>query len=107
MPAPAVWGAAFGLGLQFYINAVRKLPLLRNPWQHAVAMGAGAAFGSWLVEFEAQQERELAGAALSDYIDVHFVCRESQFVRHLHPLSPAHVAEMLQKRASANSRSSL
>ena len=61
MPSPAVWGALLGLGVQLYTNAVRKLPLTRNPWEHAIAMGAGAAFGTWLVKFEAETEQELAG----------------------------------------------
>lgn len=45
--------------MQLYCNAIMKLPLMRNPWQHAVAMGAGAAFAGWLVEFEKQQAEEL------------------------------------------------
>lgn len=59
MPSPAVIGAVAGLGVQLYVNAVRKLPLLRNPWHHAIAISAGAAFGSWIVKFEEQTEKEL------------------------------------------------
>lgn len=53
-------GAGLGLFVQLYSNAVMKLPLMRNPWQHVVAMGAGAAFTTWLVKFEKEQEEELA-----------------------------------------------
>lgn len=61
MPSPVVIGAGLGLAVQLYCNALMKLPLMRNPWQHAIAMGAGAAFAGWLVKFEEQTEKELAG----------------------------------------------
>lgn len=61
MPSATVVGAVLGLGVQLYTNAVRKLPLMRSPWQHAIAATAGGAFGSWLVTFEAKTEKELAG----------------------------------------------
>ncbi len=65
MPAtPTLIGAGLGLFVQLYCNALMKLPLMRNPWQHAVAMGAGAAFAGWLVEFEKEQEKELGGESL-------------------------------------------
>jgi hypothetical protein len=62
MPSPAAYGAALGLGVQLYSNAVRKLPLTRSPWLHVAWMGAGAAFGTWLVQFEHDTEKEVAGA---------------------------------------------
>ena len=40
-----VFGAMLGLGVQFYSNAVRKLPLMRNPWEHAIALGLGGVAG--------------------------------------------------------------
>ena len=40
-----VFGAMLGLGVQFYSNAVRKLPLMRNPWEHAIALGVGGFAG--------------------------------------------------------------
>ena len=40
-----VFGAMLGLGVQFYSNAVRKLPLMRNPWEHAIALGVGGVAG--------------------------------------------------------------
>ena len=40
-----VFGAILGLGVQFYSNAVRKLPLMRNPWEHAIALGLGGFAG--------------------------------------------------------------
>eukprot|EP00591_Stephanopyxis_turris_P006015 CAMPEP_0195517814 /NCGR_PEP_ID=MMETSP0794_2-20130614/11748_1 /TAXON_ID=515487 /ORGANISM="Stephanopyxis turris, Strain CCMP 815" /LENGTH=76 /DNA_ID=CAMNT_0040646687 /DNA_START=65 /DNA_END=295 /DNA_ORIENTATION=+ len=42
----AFGGAAMGVGLQLYSNAVRKLPLLRSPWMHAAFLGTGAYLGS-------------------------------------------------------------
>eukprot|EP00227_Mantoniella_beaufortii_P008430 CAMPEP_0197590300 /NCGR_PEP_ID=MMETSP1326-20131121/10934_1 /TAXON_ID=1155430 /ORGANISM="Genus nov. species nov., Strain RCC2288" /LENGTH=83 /DNA_ID=CAMNT_0043155319 /DNA_START=98 /DNA_END=349 /DNA_ORIENTATION=+ len=45
-------GAGFGFGMQLYINALRKFPLLRNPWEHVFWTGAGVAFANWNVEFE-------------------------------------------------------
>jgi len=52
-----------GLGVQFYVNAVRKLPLMQNPWEHAIAAGAGAALGAWVVDFEKRTEKELTGTS--------------------------------------------
>ena len=61
MVSAAITGAFLGLGVQLYVNAIRKLPMFRNPWQHAIAAGAGAGFTTWLVEYEARTEKEVAG----------------------------------------------
>lgn len=47
-------GAAFGLSCQLYSNAVRKLPLMRHPWEHLVGIGLGAWAGNALVKWEEQ-----------------------------------------------------
>jgi hypothetical protein len=60
VPVPLV-GAALGVGVQVYVNAVRKLPLMRNPWLHVLCGSAGYGFGSWLVEFEAKTHKDLTG----------------------------------------------
>ncbi|KAK9809155.1 hypothetical protein WJX72_010341 [[Myrmecia] bisecta] len=52
MVSGTVAGALFGLGVQLYSNALRKVPLMRNPWEHVIAIGVGAGFGTWLVDFE-------------------------------------------------------
>ena len=62
MPSTVLVGSLLGFGVQVYTNAVRKLPLLRSPWQHAIAAGVGAAFTTWLVRFEEQTAQELSGA---------------------------------------------
>lgn len=54
-----VFGAVVGLGVQFYSNAVRKYPLMRNPWGHLIALGAGAYCGSWVDDFEARTEKDI------------------------------------------------
>ncbi len=62
MPASApLMGAVLGVGVQLYVNAVRKMPLMREPWMHLLWAGAGASFGAWLVDFEARTEKDLAG----------------------------------------------
>ncbi len=55
----AAIGSLLGLGVQLYANAVRKLPLMRNPWEHAIAIGLGGYAGKWLVEFEERTALEL------------------------------------------------
>lgn len=50
-----------GFSVQLYVNAVRKMPLMRNPWEHAIWAGAGAAVGSWIVSLEKETEKELTG----------------------------------------------
>lgn len=64
MPAVSapVFGAVLGVGVQLYVNAVRKYPLMRTPWMHVAWAGAGAAFGTWLVDFEERTEKDLTGA---------------------------------------------
>lgn len=60
MPAAVIGGLA-GLGIQLYVNTIRKLPLLRNPWEHVILVGAGAAFGNWLVDFEERTAEDVRG----------------------------------------------
>ena len=66
MATATVVGGVLGLGVPLYVNAVRKMPLWRNPWEHVLWTGAGAAFGGWLVEFEKKTEKELAGEPAGD-----------------------------------------
>ena len=61
MATPTVLGAVLGFGVQIYANAVRKIPLMQSPWQHAVAAGLGAGFGTWLVDFEERTKKDLDG----------------------------------------------
>jgi len=68
MPSATAIGAVLGFGVQIYANAVRKVPLMQGPWQHAIAAGAGAAFGAWLVDFEARTEKDLQGMLIAAYI---------------------------------------
>lgn len=63
--APLV-GALLGVGVQLYVNGVRKLPLMRDPWLHVLWAGAGASFGTWLVSFEERTEKDLAGEEMRD-----------------------------------------
>ena len=59
----AVIGGLMGLGVQLYVNTVRKLPLFRNPWEHVLLVGAGAAFGNWIVDFEERTAEDVRGEA--------------------------------------------
>lgn len=52
-----------GLSVQLYVNAVRKLPLLRNPWEHVVCIGLGAYGGCWLKDFEERTTKDVEGEA--------------------------------------------
>ncbi|ACO67185.1 hypothetical protein MICPUN_109457 [Micromonas commoda] len=53
-------GASLGFGMQLYINALRKLPLLRNPWEHVFWTGVGAAAANMNAEWEAKLRKEVA-----------------------------------------------
>ncbi|KAJ9709423.1 hypothetical protein PVL29_001073 [Vitis rotundifolia] len=60
MPLSAtVVGAVLGLSVQLHSNALRKLPLMRHPWEHVLAIGIGAVFGNQLVKWEAKVEEDL------------------------------------------------
>ncbi|CAM8933003.1 unnamed protein product [Rhodiola kirilowii] len=52
-------GALLGLGTQMYSNALRKLPYMRHPWEHAVGMGLGVVFVSQLVKWDEQLKVDL------------------------------------------------
>lgn len=72
MPSATLVGAGLGLAAQLYCNALMKLPLMRSPWQHLIAMGAGAAFAAGVVQVEANAEKELAGGCASEVDACHF-----------------------------------
>ena len=59
MPSATLVGGVLGLGIPLYANALRKMPLWRNPWEHVAWVAAGAAFGSWLVKWERETEKDL------------------------------------------------
>jgi hypothetical protein len=52
MVAATALGAFAGLFVATYMNAVRKLPIFRQPWEHALMMGAGAYGFNQLEAFE-------------------------------------------------------
>ncbi|CAM8924508.1 unnamed protein product [Rhodiola kirilowii] len=52
-------GALLGLGTQMYSNALRKLPYMRHPWEHAVGMGLGVVFVTQLVKWDEQLKVDL------------------------------------------------
>ena len=57
-------GAIVGFGVHTYTNAVRRLPLMHEPWKHLIAIGIGGAAGvrltqlreEYLVEFRREME---------------------------------------------------
>lgn len=52
-------GALMGLSCQFYSNGVRKLPLMRHPWEHLLAIGLGAGFGNAVASWEVRLQEDL------------------------------------------------
>eukprot|EP00850_Spirogloea_muscicola_P022041 SM000273S10251 [mRNA] locus=s273:107491:107945:- [translate_table: standard] len=54
-----VAGAVLGLAVQLYSNAVRKLPLMRHPWEHVVGMVVGSAAANALVAWEERAQVDL------------------------------------------------
>ena len=59
MVSGAFFGGCIGLGINMYSNALRKVPLMRQPWEHVIATGLGAWAGNQLVEFENRTAKEL------------------------------------------------
>ncbi|GMH33410.1 hypothetical protein BSKO_01244 [Bryopsis sp. KO-2023] len=59
MPTPAIFGALVGVTLQIYANAVRKVPVWRSPWEHAIWGGLGAAAFSYGAQKKADLEVEV------------------------------------------------
>lgn len=48
-----------GAGLAVYSNAVRKLPLMRQPWEHVIYFGVGAFIGSRIEGFKESKRKQL------------------------------------------------
>lgn len=63
MATATLIGGLLGLSGQLYCNAIRKLPLMRNPWEHVIAIGIGAAFGDWVVRYEEATAADVRGEA--------------------------------------------
>jgi len=61
MVSGALFGACIGLGINLYSNALRKAPLMRQPWEHVIAIGGGAWVGNKIVEYENRTAKELEG----------------------------------------------
>ncbi|KMZ65226.1 hypothetical protein ZOSMA_32G00120 [Zostera marina] len=52
-------GAVLGFTTQMYSNALRKLPLMRHPWEHVLGMGLGAVFVNQLVSWNEKLHEDL------------------------------------------------
>eukprot|EP00204_Picochlorum_oklahomense_P005031 CAMPEP_0118804018 /NCGR_PEP_ID=MMETSP1161-20130426/20613_1 /TAXON_ID=249345 /ORGANISM="Picochlorum oklahomensis, Strain CCMP2329" /LENGTH=73 /DNA_ID=CAMNT_0006732663 /DNA_START=47 /DNA_END=268 /DNA_ORIENTATION=- len=52
-------GAVTGLAVQLYSNGIRRLPLMKNPWEHLIAVGIGGAIGVKYTEWENNQREDL------------------------------------------------
>ncbi|XP_073272170.1 uncharacterized protein [Primulina huaijiensis] len=52
-------GALLGLGTQMYSNALRKLPYMRQPWEHVLGMGIGAVLANQMVKWDAKSQEDL------------------------------------------------
>ncbi|KAK9820798.1 hypothetical protein WJX74_004980 [Apatococcus lobatus] len=52
MVSGVLLGGLLGLTVQLYSNAVRKLPLMRHPWEHVLWTAGGAWGGNAVVEWE-------------------------------------------------------
>ena len=61
MVSGAFFGGCIGLAINMYSNALRKVPLMRQPWEHLIAIGGGAWAGKQLVEYENRTAKELEG----------------------------------------------
>jgi len=59
MPSGYTVGAIFGFVTVLYSNGVRKVPLMREPWEHFIAAGIGAWCGNALVEYVERTERDI------------------------------------------------
>lgn len=45
--------------LRAMLLQLRKVPMLRDPWEHAIFIGLGAYCGDWLVKYEERTAREV------------------------------------------------
>lgn len=50
---------ALGLSTQLLSNGMRKLPLMRHPWEHVIGMGLGALFTNKLIQWEEKLQEDL------------------------------------------------
>ena len=53
-------GASCRIAVQLYSNAVRKLPLMRHPWEHVLLAGIGGYAGYKFTQWRRDQRNELS-----------------------------------------------
>ncbi|KAK9843709.1 hypothetical protein WJX81_003247 [Elliptochloris bilobata] len=58
MPGAFV-GAIAGFAVVLYSNGLRKVPLMREPWEHFIGAGIGAWLGNELVKYVERTEKEI------------------------------------------------
>ncbi|KAF3615739.1 putative transcription factor MYB86-like [Capsicum annuum] len=60
MPLTATMvGAILGFGTQVYSNALRKLPIMRHPWEHLLGIGIGVVAVNQFVKWEVKCNEDL------------------------------------------------
>mmetsp|Transcript_18035 Transcript_18035/g.61471 ORF Transcript_18035/g.61471 Transcript_18035/m.61471 type:complete len:82 (+) Transcript_18035:1731-1976(+) len=59
MPSPGFYGAVFGFATALLSNSIRRVPLMREPWVHVGAAGAGYYANEWLHEYTARTIKEV------------------------------------------------
>lgn len=59
MPTATLAGMGAGLFVKLFSNGLRKMPLMREPWEHVLLMGAGAMAANAYVDYEAKVEEEV------------------------------------------------
>eukprot|EP00242_Pyramimonas_sp_CCMP2087_P010719 CAMPEP_0198197150 /NCGR_PEP_ID=MMETSP1445-20131203/734_1 /TAXON_ID=36898 /ORGANISM="Pyramimonas sp., Strain CCMP2087" /LENGTH=76 /DNA_ID=CAMNT_0043866327 /DNA_START=105 /DNA_END=335 /DNA_ORIENTATION=- len=59
MPSATLAGMGAGLFVKLFSNGLRKMPLMREPWEHVLLMGAGAMAANAYVEYEVKIEQEV------------------------------------------------
>ncbi|ETV98893.1 hypothetical protein H310_08386 [Aphanomyces invadans] len=54
-----VVGAALGLSTKLLVNALQKVPLSRQPWEHLALIGAGAFVGNLATDNVEKDKKEV------------------------------------------------
>ena len=58
----ATSGAVTGVGVMMWSNALRRMPLMTSPWEHAIGAVIGGSLGYSIAAWEAREEAVVAQA---------------------------------------------